>query len=60
MKYLILTIILISCATVQPKHRAMANCTHTKDNYFICDEIPEQVTGKSNLTLPVANPGHVI
>lgn len=47
MKYILLTIILTSCASVPPSKRAMMNCVNTKDNYSICEEIPAHISGSS-------------
>lgn len=53
MKYILLILIFTSCAsTPTPKNRSMANCVHTKDNYFICEDIPAHVSGQSTPQMP--------
>jgi hypothetical protein len=45
MKYLTIILLLASCASQpqKPVQKAMMNCKPTKDNYSICEEIPEHV-----------------
>jgi hypothetical protein len=52
MKYILLLLILTSCASMPSSKRTMQNCVHKADNYFICEEIPEHKTKEEKIESP--------